>query len=302
MFAGAQNNQRLPRYFSLMKNWVKRWMSAVLAPIICVEGDCPHVFGLTAQAVKIPSARGLSLFAWFIPALAVTPRPAVVLLHGWCANASTLLPAAKFLNQAGYSVLLMEARNHGRSDCDDHASLPRFAEDLDNAIDWLKAKTEVDCSRIAALGHSIGAAAVLLSASRRYDLAAVVSVAAFAHPEQLMQRWFALRYIPYWPIAWFINRTLEKIIGAAFSEIAPVKTIALVSCPVLLIHGRQDSVVPIDDARQIRVRANQHNTTLVECDGTHEGFDDAIGISLKILDFFAQSMPSPFVLTTVDQN
>jgi uncharacterized protein len=199
-------------------------MKSVLTPGATPEGSQPQAHGLMAQAVRIPAARGLSLFAWFVPDVAAGPRPTVVLLHGWCGNASNLMPAAQTLNRAGFAVLLMESRNHGRSDRDDHSSLPRFAEDLDSAIDWLKTLSSVDKTRIVAIGHSVGAAAVLLSASRRHDLAAVVSIAAFAHPEQLMQRWFAMRYVPYWPVAWLINRALERVIGASFNDIAPVNT------------------------------------------------------------------------------
>ena len=94
-----------------------------------------------------------------------------------------------------------------------------------------------------ALGHSVEAAVVLLSASRRDDLAAVASIAAFAHPEQLMRRWFAVRYVPYWPFAWLINRSLERVMGANFDDIAPVNTVAKTTCPVLLVHGRQDTIV-----------------------------------------------------------
>ena len=260
-------------------------MKSVLAPAATVEGSQPQALGLLAQTVRIPAARGLSLFAWFVPALGSGPRATVLLLHGWCGNASNLLPAAQVLHQAGFAVLLMESRNHGRSDRDDHSSLPRFAEDLDSAIDWLKTLPRVDPTRIVALGHSVGAAAVLLSASRRDDLAAVVSIAAFAHPEQLMQRWFALRYVPYWPLAWMINRALERVIGASFDDIAPVNTVAKATCPVLLVHGRQDTVVPITDAHRIRKRGNEPNVTLIECDGTHEGFDDADGTTRDILEF-----------------
>ena len=142
-------------------------MKSVLAPAANVEGSQPHAHGLLAQTVRIPAARGLSLFAWFVPALATGPQPTAVLLHGWCGNASNLLLAAQALHRSGFAVLLMESRNHGRSDRDDHSSLPRFAEDLDSAIDWLKALPGVDSTRIVALGHSVGAAAVLLSASRR---------------------------------------------------------------------------------------------------------------------------------------
>ena len=271
-------------------------MRSVLTPVATLEGLQPQAHGLLAQAVRIPAARGLTLFAWFVPALATEPRPAVVLLHGWCGNASNLLPAALALHLAGFAVLLMESRNHGRSDCDDHSSLPRFAEDLDSAIDWLKTHASVDTSRIVALGHSVGAAAVLLSESRRSDLAAVVSISAFAHPEQLMRRWFALRSVPYWPLAWLINRSLERVIGASFDDIAPVTTVAKVTCPVLLVHGLQDTVIPVADAHRISKRGNAQSVTLFECDGTHEWFSDTEAITRTILEFVEHSIsdcPAP---------
>lgn len=209
------------------------------------------------------------------------------MLHGWGGNASNLLPAAQALHCAGYSVLLVESRNHGRSDNDDHSSLPRFAEDLDCAIDWLQDQKYIDAKRLFALGHSVGGAAVLLCASRRRDLCAVISVSTFAHPELLMQRWFAFKRVPYWPIGWLINRYLERVIGARFDDIAPVNTLSRTNCPILLVHGLQDSTVPIGDARQILQSQSASNVTLMECGGTHEVFDNPTEVTSRILSFLA---------------
>jgi pimeloyl-ACP methyl ester carboxylesterase len=188
-----------------------------LAPESTQAGVQPLALGLHAQAVRIPAVRGLSLFAWYVPQPGPQPAPAVVLLHGWGGNASTLLPAAQTLHQAGYAVLLPEARNHGRSDRDGHSSLPRFAQDLGSALDWLALQPGIDTTRVAALGHSVGGAAVLLAASQRTDLYGAVIVSAFAHPEQVMRRWLAARHVPYWPMGWVVNRYVERVIGARFT-------------------------------------------------------------------------------------
>lgn len=245
-----------------------------LAPQATLEGVQPADLDLPARAVRIAGARGLHLFAWYIPALQGNPAPAVVLMHGWGGNASTLLPAAQALHRAGYAVLLPESRNHGRSDRDDHSSLPRFAQDLDSALDWLKAQPGVDTARVAALGHSVGGAAALLSASRRRDLSAVISVSAFAHPEQVMRRWLSAWHIPYWPLGWLVNRYVEQVIGQRFAAIAPVATLRKILCPVMLVHGRQDTTVPISEARRILHHCGPANTILLVLDGTHESFAD----------------------------
>ena len=251
-------------------------------------GAQPFDCGLRAKAVHIAVAQNLQLFGWYAASDLPGPRPAAVLLHGWGGNASNLLPAAKTLHEAGYTVLLVEARNHGRSDHDGHSSLPRFADDLDHAIDWLAAQQGVDAGALVAMGHSVGAAAALLSASRRSDLAAVVSVSSFAHPELLMQRWLAQRRVPYWPMGWLVNRYLERIIGARFNDIAPINTLAKASCPVLLMHGLQDTVVPVIDARQIWLNRSTAQAELIECNGTHDAFDEAQTVTGHILTFLGR--------------
>jgi len=143
------------------------------------------------REVHIPAQRGKTLFGWFIPASEAAPALAVV--HGWggnaeMINAEMMLPLAGPLHAAGYSVLFFDARSHGCSDGDSFASLPRFAEDLEHAVDWLQGQREVDASRVGVIGHSVGAGAALLLVSRRPDLAAAVSLAAFAHPAGILIR------------------------------------------------------------------------------------------------------------------
>jgi dienelactone hydrolase len=197
-------------------------------------------------------------------------------------------------------VLLPEARNHGESDADTFSSLPRFAEDLDAALAWLKAQPGIDSARLVAVGHSVGGAAALLSASRRSDLMAVVSVSAFAHPERVMRRWLAARHIPYWPLGWGVNRYVERVIGHRFDAIAPMNTVRRVNCPVILVHGSRDDVVPPACARELQRLAPPGRAQLIEAPGTHEAFDNESALLDQITDALhaleARRIPSASVL------
>ena len=146
--------------------------SSLAAPRVA-ESGVPD--GLPWQEVSIPTVRSKKLFGWLIPAGEMAP--AVVILHGWGGNAEMMLPLAEPLHTARYTVLMIDARSHGRSDVDTFSSLPRFAEDLAEASAWLRRQPGIDPERIGVIGHSVGAAACLLYASRQHDLAAVVSIA-----------------------------------------------------------------------------------------------------------------------------
>ena len=262
-----------------------------LAPTRTTEGGTPAAVGIPARDLWLPGKNGKRLFAWYAPATATVPSertPAIVLLHGWGGNAGHMLPLAARLHAAGHTVLLLDARNHGRSDEDRFSSMPRFAEDLGCALDWLnlQAEAETDPHQIAVIGHSVGAAAALLSASRRTDIAAVVSIAAFAHPESIMRRFLAAKRIPFLPFGWYALRYVEYVIGYRFESIAPENTIRRAHCPVLLVHGTEDETVPASDAEHLAARSDGRAQLLL-MRGHHEGFENIDEGVRAVLEFLA---------------
>jgi pimeloyl-ACP methyl ester carboxylesterase len=263
-----------------------------LAPQRIPERLSPADLGLAHREVHIPTANGLSLFGWFLPAAQAGRAPAVAVLHGWSGNAENLLPLASPLHQSGFAVLLFAARGHGRSDVDSFASMPRFAEDLEHALDWLRQQPQVEPRRITVIGHSVGAAAALLVASRRHDLAAVVSIAAFSHPQQMMRRMLAAKHIPYLPFGWYILRYVQRVIGHRFDDIAPLHCIRGVRCPTLLVHGAADTTVPVAEAYAIHAARCGEHVRLRIIPGSHDDFGD-IDAGVGALLAFLQDNTAP---------
>ena len=251
-----------------------------------VETASPQ--GLPWREVRLPTVNGKRLFGWFIPAGG--RAPALVVMHGWGGNAEMMLPLAAPLHERGYALLLVDARCHGQSDDDTFASLPRFAEDVEAALAWLAGQPEVDAARLGVIGHSVGAGAALLAASRRRDLRAVVSLAAFAHPAGMMRRWLASKRIPHWPLGAYILAYVQRVIGYRFDDIAPCHTIARVTCPVLLVHGLEDDTVPVDEARQIHAARSSDAVELLLVPGSHDDYGDVTRHLAQLGDFLDRSM------------
>lgn len=235
------------------------------------QGPGDHGFGPDqAREVRIPGLRGRHLFGWL-----VSPRrpdeeqlPAVLAMHGWGANAAMMWPAVPPLHTAGFAVLLIDARCHGRSDDEEFASMPRFAEDIACGLTWLRQQPEIAPDRLAVLGHSVGAAAAMLHAARHRDVRAVLSLSAFAHPAPLMRSFMAEKRVPYPLLGWYLMRHVQRVIGASFDAIAPINTLPSVQCPVLLVHGRADTVVPVTDAHALAAASSRARLLLV--DGDHD--------------------------------
>ena len=124
----------------------------------------------------------------------------------------------------------------------------RFAEDLGTAVEYLRDREDV--TDVAVIGHSVGAAASIYYASHHDDVSAVVAVASFAHPGELMDENLRLPR----PVRWAVLRAIETMIGKGFDDIAPRSRIGQVKAPVLLVHGAKDDVVPIEDSYALKDR------------------------------------------------
>lgn len=213
----------------------------------------PVDFGLEAEQVDIPAVDGGTLFGWWITVAASTstaPSPVAVVIHGWGANASLMLDMAPWIKSIGFHALYLDARCHGRSTDADFSSMPRFAEDLEAARAWVLKRPDIDPERLFAIGHSVGAGAVLLSASRT-TWAGVVSLSAFAHPKDMMYRYMKEHRIPKKWIQPYLMAQVQKLIGASFDDIAPEKTIQRVKCPIMIVHGIDDLDVPYHEAQRL---------------------------------------------------
>jgi dipeptidyl aminopeptidase/acylaminoacyl peptidase len=209
----------------------------------------PAELGLAYEDLRIPTANDCRLHAWLIPG-GDGRRPAVVLVHGWNRNAERMLPYVQILHPAGYHLLAFDARHHGASDPDHHASMKKFSEDIRAAVSWLAARPDVDAARLAVVGLSIGGSAAIHAAAHDPRIRAVVTVGSFAHPrDAMLQAGLGSRLLaPAMPLAF---RVIEWRIGARFDQLAPERQAGRVAGRMLLVHGEEDAIVPVANLERL---------------------------------------------------
>jgi dienelactone hydrolase len=111
------------------------------------------------------------------------PHPGVVVAHGFSGSAGLMAPFGDTLAARGYAVVLLDFSGHGANTgpLPDQAagtaeSTAALQRDLDAAVNHLRSLPDVDPSRIALVGHSMGAGAVTRYAAAHPDVTATVAI------------------------------------------------------------------------------------------------------------------------------
>jgi len=187
-------------------------------------------------------------------------RSAVILLHGVSDNRLGMIGYAELLLSRGFSVLMPDARAHGASG----GSLATYglleSDDIRHWFDWLEQTEHPDC--IFGFAESMGAAQLLQSLRTEPRFCAVVVESPFS----------SLREIAYDRVGQFfhtgpwLGRTIFRpVVEVAFvyarwkyklelERVSPESVVAATKTPVLLIHGRNDSNIPVRHSRRIAAR------------------------------------------------
>jgi uncharacterized protein len=192
-----------------------------------------------------------------IPAMFIRPRvdgpqPAAIILHGYGADKTDLLPFGEYLAERGFLVLLPDAWGHGERIAAHGPSymntlsvefiaetVIRTVDDVKACLDYLGARPDVRADSISVGGFSMGAGVALMAGLRDARVAAVVSMAG-ASPQDLL----ALR-LPGLPPP---GEELQR--WAAGQDLAHDLE-GFAPRPLLLIHGRQDDMVSPQASQRI---------------------------------------------------
>jgi uncharacterized protein len=199
----------------------------------------------------LETADGSRVESWlFLPpgASAQSPVPAVIFFHGNSDYIETKLEYPQFYIEHGIACLMVEYRGYRRSS--GTPSEAALAEDADGFYDWLSARPDIDRSRIAAHGHSLGAAVAAGLATRR-PVRALVMVSPFRSMPTMLSRYYMPGFLAS---------------GRFDNEAA----LSRYDGPVLIVHGANDDIVPTRHAQRLAAAAGDRAHLVILSPDDHD--------------------------------
>lgn len=204
----------------------------------------PKQLGLAYEDVYFNASDGTRLHGWFLPSQGQA-QGTILFLHGNAENISTHIMSVHWLPARGFNVFLLDYRGYGASE-----GKPSFAgvqQDVESALRMLVFRPEIDDNRIVIFGQSLGGSIALYHAahtSYRRHVRAVVTESAFAGYRQIAEEKLAdfwLTWAFQWPLSFAVSDKYSA--SKAVGKISPI--------PLLIIHGDQDRIVPVEHGKQL---------------------------------------------------
>lgn len=220
------------------------------------------------ERVEVPY-EGTSLPAWFVKGRGLGKRPTVVLFDGMDnAKEMSVIFAGLDLARRGINVLAIDGpgqseplrlRNIPSRHDYEAAGIP--------AYDYVTSRPEVDAKRVAVMGYSFGGyhapricafdkryAACVCFGAMHWNIHDFVKGHAPTDPRQTSGSTFQWRWVVGAPdvataLEWSKKFTLEGVADK-------------VTCPILILHGESDRVVPLAEAHKLYERVGSKNKTL----------------------------------------
>lgn len=211
----------------------------------------PDTIGLAYEEVTIVTEDGVPLDAWFLPV--DQARGVLLFFHGNAGNISHRLDSLKVFNELGLATLIFDYRGYGRS-----RGVPSEEgtyRDAEAVWRYITEQRHTQPKDTVFFGRSLGAAIAAYLATQHTPGALIIESGFTSVPDMAAEAY------PFFPA--------RRLARFRYDTEAYLDS---VSCPVLIVHSRDDEIVPFAHGRRLFAVANEPKQ-LVEMRGGHnEGF------------------------------
>jgi len=211
----------------------------------------PEDIGLGYRTTSLSTSDGETLHGWFVPA--PEARATLLFFHGNAGNISHRLESIAVFHQLGLNVLILDYRGYGRST--GKPSEQGTYRDAQAAWEYLIGTEGLKPGDIVLFGRSLGGAVAVWLATQVQPAALVLESSFTSVPD------LGAQLYPWLPV-----RLISRLHYDSRARLPQVQV------PVLVIHSRDDEIIPIDHGRALFAAANRPKHFLELRGGHNDGF------------------------------
>lgn len=227
----------------------------------------PSSYQDTNEILKLATTDGFQLSAVYLPNPVATYT--ILYVHGNAEDLGDIQPVLQNLQSIGFSVFAYDYRGYGTSQ--GTPSERHAYQDIDTAYTYLTQQLGVPPEKIIAYGRSVGGGSAV-------DLAARQPIAGLVMESAFTSAFRVIIPIPILPFDKFLN--IDKI--------------KQVNCPVLVIHGKADEIIPFSHGQNLFAAAPEPKRSLWVDEAGHNDLMWVVGEEYaEILREFEQLLSSP---------
>jgi uncharacterized protein len=275
-----------------------QFLAFTLVIIVCafaigalVTGPAPSAVGTLStdfpvEAVQIPVANGSDVHGWL--AYGERDGGVVLLAHSMRSNRLEMLSRARFLNNQGYSVLLIDLYAHGETAGKRITFGLRESESIEAAVAFLR--TTFPNQPIGAIGVSLGAAAIVL-ANQRLNLDAIILESLHPTIEEAVENRLKLHFGKHGTVLLpLLLSQLSFYLDTPVDELSPINRINDINSPLLLISGTSDAHTTLPETERLFAAAREPKDLWIISGAGHFNMHTYAGreYEQRIADFLSQ--------------
>ncbi len=251
----------------------------------------PSELSLPYENFTVTTNENFTLYGWYIPSS--QPKGTIVYLHGVGDNKIGGLHLAKIFNENNFNVVLYDSRAHGESEGNfcTYGYYEKF--DVQKILDEIEKKFQaknIDVGKIGIYGRSMGAAIALQATSIEPRISAVISEGCFTTLRTITVDYQKrLFYLPWHFLRNIVMKRAEKIANFKHREVSPIRAVEKISCPLLFIHGENDTNIQHYYSELLFTAAGSKKKELYLVKNAHHNNIHAIGgndFEKKVVSFF----------------
>ena len=225
----------------------------------------PAEISLNYEDIKFQTRDGLMLHGWFVPA--AVNRGTLLFLHGNAGNISHRLQSIKIFHDLGMSVFIIDYRGYGLSE--GKISEQGSYLDAEAALRFLVGEKNISLEHITVFGRSLGGAIASYLAGHHKPSGLIIEATFSSVPDM------AAKLYPFLPVRWISRFKYDTL-----------NYLRQVSCPVLILHSKNDELVPLSHGQRLYKAANPPKY-FVELEGGHnDGFMKSLPRYIEEIDNF----------------